>query len=80
MLDPSTDGSADGKGANTKKKNRVKVVSGNDASKYDSSSPGGSIDETAGNGEGENGYINKKELNNIFRDFILKPVGDNGAS
>ena len=79
MLDPSTDGSADGKGL-TQKKNRVKVVSGNDASKYDSSSPGGSIDETAGDGEGENGYINKKELNNIFRDFILKPVGDNGAS
>ena len=24
--------------------------------------------------------MNKKELNRIFRDFVLKPVGDNGAS
>ena len=56
------------------------MVSGDDASKYDSSSIGRSIDETAGDGKDENGYINKKELNSIFRDFILKPVGDNGAS
>ncbi len=80
MLDPSMDGSADKKGASTKKKNRVKVVSGDDASKYDSSSIGGSTDETAGDGKDENGYLNKKELTSIFRDFILKPVGDNGAS
>ena len=40
-VDPSMDGSADKKGASTQKKNRVKVVSGDDASKYDSSSPGG---------------------------------------
>ena len=80
MLDPSMDGSADRKGAGTKKKNRVKVVSGDDASKYDSTSTGRSADETAGDGKDENGYMNKKELNSIFRDFILKPVGDNGAS
>ena len=80
MLDPSMDGSADRKGASTKKKNRVKVVSGDDASKYDSTSTGRSADETAGDGKDENGYMNKKELNSIFRDFILKPVGDNGAS
>ena len=41
MLDPSMDGSADKKGASTKKRNRVKVVSGDDASKYDSSTAGG---------------------------------------
>ena len=80
MFYPSMDGSVDRKGASTKERNRVKVVSGDDASTYDSSSAGGGIDETAGDGKAESGYMNKKELNSIFRDFVFEPVGDMGAS
>lgn len=80
MLDPSMDGSVDRKGSSAKKKNRVKVVSGDDASTDENSSPDAPIDEKAGEGKAESGHINKKELNRIFRDFVLKPVGDNGAS
>ena len=74
MLDPSMTGDVKNEKTNKSKKSKVSVQS----SDYKTS--------TGPAGTGTNTNLNNNNVNNdndllsIYRDFIIKPIGDNGAS